>query len=292
MQSNIRRTQYAWETPTPQDPYLHLRIRRSTLYAFLGSLMVHGLVLFAIPQQRVGTSEPPAKTGDSLVVNLRQRMPAQASTVNIPETLPPPPVAHRQKISAAPMIALNKARGRDLARPLIPVIPQASPPVAAEPLEDMQAYVNAARARRRNAEGLSGRDNAEAAAQEHSPSEDEIRMARVKRNLNPGTNGIFQILNMDSGRAAFTFRAWTIDASNARREYIQVEIGANSDIEIAIVRRMIELIRKYQKGDFNWESERLNRIVTLSARAEDNGALEEFLLKEFFVERSRMTRVR
>lgn len=284
MQSDIYRIQYSWETPTPQDLYLHLRIRRSTLYAFLGSLMVHGLVLFAVPQQRVGTSEPPSTTGDSLVVNLRPRMPAQASTVVVPETLSLPPVARRRKASAAPMIALT--------RPLVPVVPQASPPAAAEPLEDMQAYVNAARARRRNAEGHSGRETAEAAAQEHAPSEDEIRMARVKRNLNPGTNGIFQILSMDSGRAAFTFRAWTIDSSNARREYIQVEIGTNSDIEIAIVRRMIELIRKYQKGDFNWESERLNRIVTLSARAEDNGALEEFLLKEFFVERSRITRVR
>jgi hypothetical protein len=64
-----------------------------------------------------------------------------------------------------------------------------------------------------------------------------------------------------------------------------VERGANPSIEIAIVRRMIVIIREHESGDFVWRSQRLGRDVTLSARAADTAGLEEFLMREFFPER-------
>jgi len=73
-----------------------------------------------------------------------------------------------------------------------------------------------------------------------------------------------------------SFRGWTTDYNNSRREVIEVDAGLNGDVERAIIRRMIELIRKHFKGDFNWESQRLNRVVVLSARMEDNAGLEDF----------------
>ena len=45
---------------------------------------------------------------------------------------------------------------------------------------------------------------------------------------------------------------------------------------------MIEIIRRHYNGDFNWESQRLDRVITLSARTADTEGLEEFLVKEFF----------
>ena len=45
---------------------------------------------------------------------------------------------------------------------------------------------------------------------------------------------------------------------------------------------MIGLIRNHYEGDFRWESRRLGKVVVLSARIEDNGYLEEFLMREFF----------
>ena len=159
----------------------------------------------------------------------------------------------------------------------------------------MQSYVEAQRARRQAAEGFSGRAPTRfpaAPAAGLEPSEDEIRLAKVKRNLTVGTSGIFQIISIESRRAAFSFRGWTNDSSNVRREYVQVEIGNNSSIEIAIVRKMIELIRRYYQGNFNWESQRLDRTVVLSARLEDNEGLEAFLLKEFFGEALRDNRFR
>ncbi len=291
--SKVGQNQFAWPMEPQRDPYLHLNIRRSTLIAFLASLLVHLLVLFAVPRQRLETGEPIARPGDSLLVNLRPRVqpPApQVSSTAIPESRPAP-VVRRQPASADPVIALNTPRTKDPARPVSPVAPLVPSPPVAEAPSDLQSYVNAARERRRAATGVSGRESTEA-FHEREPSEDEIRMALVKRNLTVGTNGIFQILSIESRTAAFSFRGWTTDSSNFRREYIQVEIGTNSSIEIAIVRKMIELIRRYFKGNFNWESQRLDRVVVLSARPEDNEGLEAFLMKEFFETRSPATRVR
>ena len=63
---------------------------------------------------------------------------------------------------------------------------------------------------------------------------------------------------------------------------IEVDAGLGGDIELAMVRRMIELIRTHYTGDFRWESHRLGRVVVLSARPADQPGLEEFLVKEFF----------
>ena len=289
MDSNISQKKFSWEEPPPHDPYLHWRVRRSTLYAFIGSLVVHMLVLFVFPQQRVGSGEPSETTRNSLVVNLRppaSPQVAQSFRAAVPETQPAPAADRRPKAPTAPVIALNKPRESKLSRAVEPVMPAVPPsPVPAAPT-DMQSFVDAQRARRRAAEGFSGRDQAAVTAPpaEREPSEDEIRMANVKRNLTVGTSGIFQIISIEPRSAAFSFRGWTNDSGNSRREYIQVEIGTNSSIEIAIVRRMIELIRKYYKGNFNWESQRLDRTVVLSARVEDNEGLEAFMLKEFFGE--------
>lgn len=297
MDSKISPKKFAWEIPPDPDPYLHWRVRRSTLYALIGSLIVHGLVLFVVPQQRVGSGEPSETTRNSLVVNLRPPASPQAapsSSAAVAETRPAPAVARPPKAPAAPVIALNRPRESKLSRPVEPVMPAVPPSPAPAASTDMQSFVDAQRARRRAAEGSSGRDQAASAtpAPEREPSEDEIRMANVKRNLTVGTSGIFQIISIEPRSAAFSFRGWTTDSANARREYIQVEIGTNSSIEIAIVRRMIELIRRYYKGNFNWESQRLDRMVTLSARVEDNEGLEAFMMKEFFGEPPRNNRFR
>ena len=63
---------------------------------------------------------------------------------------------------------------------------------------------------------------------------------------------------------------------------IEVRKGSNSDIRIAVVRKMIAIIREYEQEDFLWESQRLGRSLTLSARARDNAGLEDFMMREFF----------
>ena len=94
--------------------------------------------------------------------------------------------------------------------------------------------------------------------------------------------GIFQILAKDSYAAEYAFNGWTPDTRRRWREVIDVHVKPGEDIDRAIVRSMIALIRTHYTGDFQWESQRLDKVVTLSARPEDNGYLEDFLIREFF----------
>ena len=47
---------------------------------------------------------------------------------------------------------------------------------------------------------------------------------------------------------------------------------------------MIELIRKEKTGDFEWDSHRLGKVITMSARVKDTAELQAFLMKEMFPE--------
>ena len=100
--------------------------------------------------------------------------------------------------------------------------------------------------------------------------------------MQSGTNGIFEITSLSSRHATFAFRGWTNDYSSSRREFFEVEASTGQDIRLVMVKRMIKLIREHYQGDFNWDSHRLNRVVNLSARPQDNAGLEEFMLMEFF----------
>jgi hypothetical protein len=170
---------------------------------------------------------------------------------------------------------------KEVAEPVIPVAPAAVQHSA--PPTDLASYINAARTRRQAAEMADERESMDALVNQRQPSADEKRMANIRRNLQlPGTSGIFQIISMGVRTARFSFRGWTTDYNNSRREIIDVDAGLNGDVERAVVRRMIELIRRHFNGNFNWESHRLNRVVVLSARMEDNAGLEDFLMLEFF----------
>jgi hypothetical protein len=150
----------------------------------------------------------------------------------------------------------------------------------------MSQMVAAAQARRRAA-GIPAPDDAPREPDDAQPQGDEAARANIQRSLaqargRSGAGGVFQITRKGARDAAFLFRGWDNDSSAGLRELVQVDAGPNGNIEDAIVRKMIEIIRKHQPADFNWNSRRLGRVVTLSARREDNAGLEDFLKKEFF----------
>jgi hypothetical protein len=82
--------------------------------------------------------------------------------------------------------------------------------------------------------------------------------------------------------AEFVFFGWNKEIRRNTKQLIEVRKGTNSDIEIAVVRKVISIIREYEQENFLWESARLGRTLTLSARSGDNERLEEFMLREFF----------
>ncbi len=93
---------------------------------------------------------------------------------------------------------------------------------------------------------------------------------------------MFQITQLSSDAAEFTFFGWNRDIKRRASQRIDVRRGPNGDIRIAVVRKMIAIIREYEQEDFTWRSNRLARDVTLSARAADNEGLEQFMMREFF----------
>lgn len=232
---------------------------------------------FLLKQPPIKNEPPPGAAIDARLVELSEAQPAQQQAA----VMPPALVPAKPKLRVSKRVPPPKTQPIQPAPPVAPqALPKPAPPLNLErPSDaptDMMSYVNAARARRQAAEIDTG-----GSAQQ--PSADEIRMANIRRNLQPaGTNGIFQILDIQPRTARFSFRSWTTNASNPQRETITVSAGPNGDIELAIVRRMIGLIRGYFKGDFNWESQRLGQVVVLSAREEDTAELEDFMKREFF----------
>ncbi len=103
----------------------------------------------------------------------------------------------------------------------------------------------------------------------------------------PGENsrrggGVFQIRRIGYEDAEFMFFGWNKDMGRNNTQLVEVRKGNNPDMRIAVVRKMIVIIREHENGDFVWESRRAGRNVSLSARASDTAKLEAFLLQEFF----------
>ena len=96
------------------------------------------------------------------------------------------------------------------------------------------------------------------------------------------SGGVFQIERMTFDSAEFLFFGWNQDIKRRTAQRIEVRRGNNPDMRIAVVRRMIAIIREHEQGDFVWHSNRLGRDVTLSARQSDNAGLEDVLMREFF----------
>ncbi len=190
-----------------------------------------------------------------------------ALTVTTPQAPPLPPPAPTPGIGFPPALPSAIAAA------------EASPAVGG----DLSSFI-AARRRARDEQSTPANDASErhdriiaANMPGQGPLDDELR----KRG-----GGIFEITRMTFADAEFLFFGWNGDARRRKTQAYEVRLGNDGDIRIAIVRRMIAIIREHDQGDFRWHSWRLHRIVVLSARAEDNAALEDFMLQEFFERRS------
>ena len=257
--------------------------RRRFAIAVALSLLAHLAVVAFAPRPKMHRLNLSASQSP-LIVTLASPEPPQPAAAAPP---PPQPVPVPRPAPPAPRKRILAAR---------PQTPRAAPPVPAPeepkpapaptappaPAVDMLAMINARRERRKAAEA--------AAAREGTPSGNpaaDSGAAAISRNLetlkgDDSTGGVFQILSQGTLSAEYAFNGWRPDTHRRWREVIEVRVKPGEDIDLAIVRSMIELIRGHYQGDFLWESRRLGRVVTLSARPEDSAGLEEFLLREFF----------
>jgi hypothetical protein len=97
-----------------------------------------------------------------------------------------------------------------------------------------------------------------------------------------GKGGVFQLRRVGFNSAEFVFRGWSADLHRNSTQLVEVFKKSEPDIQTAVIKKMIEIIRENKHDEFVWESYRLGREVTLSARPENEAQLENFLMQEFF----------
>jgi hypothetical protein len=266
--------------------------------AFALSLAFHAAVLWGWhPVEREPTLDiaDRGRAGGPLVLEFAPS-PSRA-------TSPPAEALAAPAVQAPPARRAPLAKAAPHPRPTPPVItqeqpapavaPQPAAPVAAAPAltpveGDFSSFLEA----RRRARGAAALDSAPSAPADEDERERHNRAVAANLGLNRtptfgrdlSGGGVFQIQRIGVDSAEFVFFGWNRDIRRNSTQRIEVRRGDNPDIRIAVVRRMIEIIRDHESGDFTWVSRRLGRDVTLSARAADNLGLEDFLMQEFFGE--------
>lgn len=265
--------------------------RTRTAIGLALSLLLHALILFHAAEDQsppMDLSAPGPKGNQPLTVRLLPMSPPSRPAPPAPPkktVLEPPPMAKKPtpQRPAQPRTAQKKSdapKSSSVAKLQLPPSPKAPNQIA--PAADISDMLAAARDRRRAA-GIVEPESAPPPPDDNAIARENIQhMMEMQSRGRNDSGGVFQITYKGVRNAEFIFRGWNVRRRSDTRQLIQVDAGPNGDVDRAIIRKIIEVIRQTQAGDFPWESDRLGRVVTLSARQKDNAELEEFLLKEFF----------
>jgi hypothetical protein len=263
----------------PKSAFIQIRISRKTLIASIVSLLVHLLALYLftlLPKQQspvdvnnqpfnvtLASPEPPqAKAPPEPVKQTAPKLAPKPKQQTKILTQPPPP-AHAANPFTVPQQPVAPPK------PVTPPTPNA-PVAPTNPNQptDLASYMKAQKAKRGETEDTATATDDQSKASSAPPP--------------GGEHGAFQITRMDNRRATYTFRGWNGDMSFTHLETYTIEAPIEGDIRMEVIRSQIAIIRRYYSGDFTFYSERLHRVVTLSARKEDTAGLENFLMREYF----------
>jgi hypothetical protein len=208
--------------------------------------------------------------------------PAEPAAAPLPKTRPP-----AARVRPPPMVAMPRLEAPAIRTPALAPPPQiaAAPPQARPPAQgDFLSFVEANRRARGAAE--SAQDNSETDFNTKIAANLPGAAHGVAAQMPIRGGGMFQMKRMTYDDAAFEFFGWNTEMGRRTPQLIEVRKGSSATMQIAVVRRMIAIIREYSKEDFTWDSGRHGRIVTLSARPADTAALEQYLLRDMFDESS------
>jgi len=274
------------------------RLSIPTIHLAFGlSLLLHALAMTGwLPKIRLLPHEDIEiqKPGTTLAVRL---------TPTGAPPAPPPPPAIRPQPAPTPRVPPPKAapppaqKVLTVERPSAPAAPPAAPRPAetarAPASEDFSAMIEA---RRRAREPAAAAPPSPPAPPAETEKERHNRIAAANLGLNETPSlgadknqggGIFQIQRIGFDSAEFVFFGWNKFMKRNTQQIVEVRLGDSPTIELAVARKMIAIIREHESGDFIWQSRRLGREVSLSARMSDNAGLEDFMMREFFNEARR-----
>ena len=260
------------------------------------SLLVHmvALLLFVThpplpgPGEQVADQESPPVQVE--LAEAKPPSPAPPSAPAEPAAAPLPKVPRAvPRVRPRPMVAMPRLEAPAIRTPALAPPPQIAaapaPPQARPPAQgDFLSFVQANRRARGAAE--SAQDNSETDFNTKIAANLPGAAHGVAAQMPMRGGGMFQMKRMTYDDAAFDFFGWNTEMGRRTPQLIEVRKGTNPNMQIAVVRRMIAIIREYSKEDFTWDSGRHGRIVTLSARLADTAALEQYLLHDMFDESS------
>jgi hypothetical protein len=277
--------------------YDRITVRAITI-AIVLSLFVHVVILVS-PLMDTVTQEqkPPADEIGPLTVSIATPPPPpsptplpQKPTVEEPTPTPTPkPQAVKPKpIAPRPpsQIAINRGNTPPFVVPppttAQPPTPQQTPtpPVASSFEEEL-----AIRQRARRAQNGGAPDDVVESESERANRIAKANIMAQQRAANPGqdpnqSGGMFDHLRTGVNEAEFVFNGWNRDFQRGMGKTYEVH-SKDGDIQMAVVRQMIEIIREREPGDFTWYGS-AHKEVVMSARPKDQKELELFLLKEMY----------
>ncbi len=260
--------------------------RRANRTGLAVTLLLHLLLValyFYQPEKTEKKARPPAGGEVVYVQPLAKpaQLPPQKSAARTPtkptKTTPRPTTPRVERLPDTITIPDEKPVEVAKAEPVPETRREEIPPEM-----DMAAYL----AKRRQARG----------ATDPSTSTEESEAARGTRNALANiaainkrgqddaneSGGVFSISNKTFHSMDLKFRGWNPNFKRRWLTSVTVEQGSEPDVETAVVKKMIELIRKEKTGDFEWDSHRLGKVITMSARPRDTAELQAFLMKEMF----------
>ena len=289
--------------PTTHRQPIATRPRQTSKWiAILISLGLHLLALWFVVRHQADVPIRPIGDGDTVTtVLLLPNAEPKAAETPPPQITPTPraqalakPRRQREQRHRPAELTRSTPRQQNLP-PLIAIdksLPaqKQSPPSEPNREDDFSARL-AARQRQR-AEEVAKESEQQAARgtpeEQDNARGKQVALANIASQLRAAglekddAGGLFQLQHVGPHHAEFLFRGWKKEARRNWSQQIEVEQGAEADIRIAVVKKMIEIIRQHTQADFNWESRRLGRQIHLSARPEDSVGLQQFMLKEFF----------
>ena len=274
------------------------RITISTVHvAFAMSLLLHLMALWSWSsniKMRPSDDMRMGEQGGTLAVRIAMAPPPPTPPPRPAPSAGSPPVPERRlampksapkSAAAAPRVLTTERQARSAM-----VAPQRPSEEGRAVLgEDLASYVEARRRSREPPAQPSIPAQPAPPAESEQARQNREAAARLGFSATPtfGTNknlggGTFQVRSVTFDRAELAFYGYNKLINRISLQVFEVQRGSNPSTQIAVVRKIIEIIREQENGNFLWESLRLRRDLTLSARPADNAGLEAFMMEEFF----------
>ncbi len=262
------------------------RARNWFIGAVIVSMVLHiGFFVFPWPKEKLDLTPAAASAARGPVsVHLETRR-SRATPEQDKEVHPKPPRPEPQEKTV-----VTSRRPPSPQRPTAPPPPlNPEPVIKPSPPPPPEDDFSTRLAKRRAERGESDPSpNAQETTGGGGNSDNSVALANIQRAMNMnsrtvGTGGVFQVISMGVREASLRFNGWHPGSSNHWSETYPVDAGEGGDVKLAVVKKEIEIIRKFYKGDFDWISERHGgRSIKMSARPEDNDELERFLMHEMW----------